>query len=126
MLVTNSNANRSAADLDFQTIVDILRWRAENQPDQILYKFLEDGEVETSSITYEQLDSAARSIAASLQLSSPAGARALLLYPAGIDFIAAFLGCLYAGIIAVPVYPPNPQRPDRGLGKFTAIALNSG
>src|SRR5215471_1256444 len=126
MVVWNPNLNLGASDLDFETIVSVLRWRAENQPEQVLYKFLEDGEVESSSITFERLDSAARSIAASLQLSSPAGTRALLLYPAGIDFIAAFLGCLYAGIIAVPVYPPNPQRPDRGLGKFTAIALNSG
>jgi len=126
--MTTSNARKpsTVVSTEFDNLVDLLRWRASIQPDQILYRFLADGETEQSNISYGQLDRAARSIAALLQLSNPCGARALLLFPPGIDFIAAFLGCLYAGVIAVPVYPPNPSRPDRGLGKFTAIALNSG
>ncbi len=47
------------------------------------------------------------------------GQRALLLYPAGLEFIAAFFGCLYAGVIAVPVYPP---RRNRSLNRIQAIA----
>jgi acyl-CoA synthetase (AMP-forming)/AMP-acid ligase II len=48
-----------------------------------------------------------------------AGERALLLYPAGLDFIAGFLGCLYAGVVAVPVYPP---RRNRSMTRIQAIA----
>ena len=47
------------------------------------------------------------------------GERALLLYPAGLDFIAAFFGCLYAGVVAVPAYPP---RRNRSLSRIQAIA----
>ncbi|MEO1693572.1 MAG: AMP-binding protein, partial [Cyanobacteria bacterium J06631_6] len=50
------------------------------------------------------------------------GERALLLYPPGLEFIAAFLGCLYAGVIAVPVYPP---RKGQGLFKLQSIAADS-
>ena len=50
------------------------------------------------------------------------GQRALLLYPAGLDFIAAFFGCLYAGVVAVPAYPP---RRNRSLSRIEAIADDS-
>ena len=46
------------------------------------------------------------------------GERALLLYPAGLDFIVAFFGCLYAGVVAVPAYPP---RRNRSLSRIQAI-----
>ena len=127
MVVSNIEDRISTlCDVDFDNLVDLLCWRASAQTDQILYRFLADGEVEDRQITYGQLDCAARAIAASLQVPIPVGERALLLYAPGIDFVAAFFGCLYAGVIAVPVYPPNPSRPDRGLEKLTAIALNSG
>src|SRR5581483_3609542 len=102
------------ADLAFQqgrrTLVDILRWRALNQPDQRAYTYLVDGETEEMSMTYAQLDRGARAIAASLQARARPGERALLLYQPGLDYIAAFMGCLYAGMIAVPAYPPSSPR----------------
>jgi acyl-CoA synthetase (AMP-forming)/AMP-acid ligase II len=88
-------------------IVDILRNRALYQPKQLAFTFLLDGETESSSITYQELDLKARAIAAHLQSNIPMGERALLLYPSGLEFIAAFLGCLYAGVIAIPAYPPK-------------------
>src|SRR5581483_2209738 len=92
------------------TLVDILRWRSLNQPDQQAYTFLLDGEAEQASVTYAQLDRQARSIAATLRERAPVGGRALLLYQPGLDYISAFWGCLYAGIIAVPAYPPSSGR----------------
>ncbi|TGO03690.1 hypothetical protein PN36_02185 [Candidatus Thiomargarita nelsonii] len=95
-----------------QTLVELLRHRAQNQPDKHAYTFLKDGETEELSLTYAQLDKRVRTIAAKLQQISTAGERVLLLYPQGIDYIAAFFGCLYAAIIAVPTYPPRRNRPD--------------
>ena len=93
------------------SLVDILRWRAERQPDRLAYRFLADGEVEEATFTYAELDRRARAIGALLQDLSARGDRALLLYPASLDYVAAFFGCLYGGIVAVPAYPPRPNRP---------------
>ena len=92
------------------TLFDILRWRSSHQPDQRAYTFLSDGEMEQANLTYAQLDQQSRSIAAMLQEYTSPGERALLVYQPGLDYISAFMGCLYAGIIAVPVYPPSSKR----------------
>lgn len=92
------------------TFVDLLRQRAEETPDRTIYTFLVNGEQETAHLTCRELDRQARSIAALLQSFQAEGERVLLLYPPGLEFIAAFFGCLYAGAIAVPAYPPRNQR----------------
>ncbi|MDJ0718180.1 MAG: fatty acyl-AMP ligase [Prochloraceae cyanobacterium] len=99
------------------TIVDILLRRSENQPNKKAYTFLKDGETEEVSLTYEELDQRARGIASHLQAWQ--GERALLLYPSGLEFITAFFGCLYSGVVAVPVYPP---RPNQKLSRLLSIA----
>ena len=91
-------------------LISILNYRAERNPQQTAYIFLKDREKQEQKITYKQLRQNAKSIAAYLQVSVPQGSRALLLYPQGLDFICAFLGCLYAGVIAVPVYPPKSNQ----------------
>jgi len=112
--------NRTRAKLS--SLVDLLRWRALEQPEHQIYTYLIDGEAEGGHLTYEALDSQARAIGALLQSYKAAGERALLLYPAGLEFIAAFFGCLYAGVIAVPLPPPNTAQPQRALSRFRAIA----
>ncbi|WP_392534212.1 amino acid adenylation domain-containing protein [Nostoc sp. C117] len=88
-----------------KTLLDILTSRGEYQADRQAYLFLQNGETESGSLTYGELDKQARAIAVHLQ--SMQGERALLLYPSGLEFITAFFGCLYAGVVAVPVYPPR-------------------
>ncbi len=118
----NLNTRISASAFDFSTLVELLRWRATQQPEQSIYTFLTDGERQEESYTFAELDRRARIIGASLQEQTRPGERVLLIYPSGLDFIAAFFGCLYAGVIAVPVYPPSAVRNDRSLMKFRAIA----
>ena len=103
------------------TLVDLLRERACLEPDFALYTFLVDGEAEEERLTCAELDRRARMIAAGLSQLAP-GERVLLLYPPGLDYIAAFFGCLYAGVVAVPVYPP---RHDRSLARLQAITLDA-
>ncbi|MFN7502418.1 MAG: fatty acyl-AMP ligase, partial [Dolichospermum sp.] len=76
-------------------------------PNQLAYIFLKNRENQEQNITYQQLSQNSKNIAIKLQSLIPKGSRALLLYPQGLEFINAFLGCLYAGIIAVPAYPPK-------------------
>jgi acyl transferase domain-containing protein/acyl-CoA synthetase (AMP-forming)/AMP-acid ligase II/acyl carrier protein len=104
------------------TFVDILRRRANNQPNAIAYLFLPDGETEEIRLTYHELDIRARSIAAQLQRQGARGERALLLYPSGWEFICAFFGCLYAGVVAVPAYPPRRNQHRKRLQAIVADA----
>ena len=89
------------------TLVELLGWRAANQTGAPAYTFLKDGEMEEQSFTYDQLDRQARAIGAELQAIGASGERVLLLYHPGLEFIPAFFGCLYAGAVAVPAYPPR-------------------
>ncbi len=103
-------------------LVDLLRHRAAHQGHDRAYTYLVDGEQEELHLTYRELDRRARAIGAQLQELELSGERALLLYPAGLDFIAAFFGCLYAGVVAVPAYPP---RRNRSLGRVENISVNA-
>ena len=85
------------------TLVEILRWRSQHQPDRHAYTYLKDGEIEKDRVSYAQLDRKVRSVAAALQDYGAANERVLLLLPPGIDYIVGFFGCLYAGATAVPM-----------------------
>jgi acyl-CoA synthetase (AMP-forming)/AMP-acid ligase II len=93
------------------TLVELLRERADKRSDLRAYTFLADGEAESGHFTFMELDRQARAIAALLQQRTRKGDRVLLLYPPGLEFVAAFFGSLYAGVMAVPAYPPRPNRP---------------
>ncbi len=104
------------------SIVEILQARAASTPDRNAYQFLSYGNGADVALSYGELDAAAHAIAAHLRSCTVPGDRALLLYRPGLDFVQGFLGCLYAGVIAVPAYPPHPTRPARDLPKLRAIA----
>jgi amino acid adenylation domain-containing protein len=92
------------------TVVELLRYRTVEQPNIEAFTFLHDGEAQQATLTYQELDRRSRAIAAQLQILGLSGERALLLYPPGIDYLPAFFGCLYAGVVAVPAYPPRNRR----------------
>ncbi len=104
------------------TLMDIVRKRSQETPDRMAFTFLSDGEREAGSLTYGELDHRSRGIASMLLRRVVPGERALLIYPPGLDFVSAFWGCLYAGVTAVPAYPPRSVRPIRGLERCKAIA----
>ncbi|NMY25586.1 non-ribosomal peptide synthetase [Pseudomonas sp. WS 5021] len=93
-----------------RTLVQSLQRRAAQTPDQVALRFLAESADDTVVLTYRDLDLRARTIAAALQASAGPGERAVLLFPSGPDYVAAFFGCLYAGVIAVPAYPPESTR----------------
>ncbi len=110
--------------MSFETLVETLRRHVRSQPDKILFRHLLTGEVDGTreELTRCEFDRRARTIGAWLQQQDAAGERVLLLYPPGVEFMAGFLGCLYAGSIAVPAYPPEPSRLGRSLPRMQAIA----
>ena len=90
--------------------VDMVQYRAQVQPEDSAFIYLTDGVSNELLLTNRELDRRSRAIGAWIQKHNLSGERVLLLYPPGLDFIAAFFGCLYGGAIAVPVYPPKRNR----------------
>ena len=110
----------------FPNFVECLRFRAEHDAMAVAFRFLSSFDDEerpiTEEVTYVELDRQARAIAASLQAQGIGqGQRVVLLFAPGISYVAAFLGCLYAGVIAVPAYPPDVARLKRALPRLLAI-----
>lgn len=93
-----------------KTLIELLQWRAEEQAHRQAYRFFSYGERGDEEWTYAELDRHARRIGGWLQAQRAEEERVVLLYPPGLDFLAAFFGCLYAGAIAVPAYPPRNKR----------------
>jgi acyl transferase domain-containing protein/acyl-CoA synthetase (AMP-forming)/AMP-acid ligase II/NADPH:quinone reductase-like Zn-dependent oxidoreductase/acyl carrier protein len=91
--------------------------RAAAAPQRTGYTFLNyvgSDVFETVDLTYGGLLDDARSIAAALQRTCRRGDRVLVMCPAGLNYIKAFFGCVLAGMIAVPAYPPrNAKHMDR-------------
>jgi acyl-CoA synthetase (AMP-forming)/AMP-acid ligase II/acyl carrier protein len=107
------------------TVVDLLHQRSLTQPDTIAFTFLEDGETQQSTLTYQQLHRRSWAIASRLQALNLNGERALLLYPPGLNYLTAFFGCLYAGVVAIPAYPPRNQRKTPRISAITTDAQPS-
>lgn len=107
------------------TLVELLRNRAILTPEGHAYTFLTDGRKASAPLTYGELDRQARAIAALLQRHQAKGERALLLYPQSLEVVAAFAGCLYAGVIAIPVPPPESGRLKRTLPRLRAIVRDA-
>jgi acyl-CoA synthetase (AMP-forming)/AMP-acid ligase II len=113
----------SAPALAWESLVELGRTRAATLGDQPLYSFYPDrAGQEADHLTFAGLDLRARAIGAALQRLGAGGQRALLLYPPGLEFVAAFFGCLYGGVVAVPAYPP---RSARNLPRLLEIARDA-
>lgn len=105
-----------------QTIPDLLTLRASQRPHTVAYRYLTGDGQETSSITYQELERQAQALAAALQCYAAPLERIVLIFPSGLEFIKAFFGCLYAGIVAVPLHTP---RPGRHNDRLSAILANT-
>jgi acyl-CoA synthetase (AMP-forming)/AMP-acid ligase II len=112
----------SESGFEPSTLVELLRFRALHQPQKRAYTFLEDGDTKEIHLTYEELDRRAQIIAARLQCTGATEERVLILHPPGLEYIAAFFGCLYAGAVAVPAYPP---RRNRSISRLQAIVADA-
>ncbi|WP_194905548.1 non-ribosomal peptide synthetase [Catenulispora rubra] len=104
-----------------ESLAEVLIRRGAEQPDREALTFLGD-DGNAVELTYAELDARARAVAAVLADTCSVGDRALLLYPPGPEYVAGFFGCLYAGVIAVPAYPPLDARQ---AARLTGIAADA-
>ncbi len=110
--------------LEPDNLVALLEWLAASRPGDTAYVFLQDADEGALRMTYAELRDAAKRIAVHL-LGSGCGQDqpVLLIFNPGLDYICAFFGCLYAGAIPVPAYPPAHAR---RLERLQAVAVDAG
>lgn len=110
----------------YSHFVEVARQRAVEHPERDCVIFLEDGENKldnsgnSASMTYQQNDQAACQVAAALQKRGiKQGERVLVILPNSLEFVKIFYGCLYGGILAVPLSEPaGPQNMEAYLETF--------
>jgi amino acid adenylation domain-containing protein len=90
----------------FLTFVDLVQARASERPEHVAFTFASRDGASRQDLTLGELDRRARALAAQIGELALQGERALLAYPPGLDYVVAYFGCLYAGVVAVPMYPP--------------------
>ncbi|OXM44094.1 AMP-binding protein [Amycolatopsis thailandensis] len=109
------------------TVLGALRRLCSVEPARLLFTWVGDDGRDAGTLTAGGLGEATDKIATALRgWGLRAGDRAVLVYPPGLDFIAAFTGCLAAGVVPVPVYPPDPTRPGRSMDTFAKIVADCG
>jgi acyl-CoA synthetase (AMP-forming)/AMP-acid ligase II/acyl carrier protein len=134
-MYTDTNSDRAASNGVFEvapidcpdwllsehTLVDVVRFWARMQPSSTAYLYVASGREQ--SLSFGQLDRRARAIAHALRRRQERGTRALLFHGLGLEFVEGFFGCLYAGIIAVPMHP---GRGKSGAARASAVARDCG
>jgi phthiocerol/phenolphthiocerol synthesis type-I polyketide synthase C len=107
------------------SFVELVRASAERNPDRIWGRWLPDGEHESATVTFAELDTRSRQVAVALLQQVSPGDRVLVMCEPGLEYVYAFLGCLYAGAIAVPAYPPSPMMLERSLPRLQAVVTDA-
>lgn len=118
-----SSTSPRVEDQQYPLLRQIISQHAARFPDRPALVFLENGETPAETLSYLQLHRRAEALARGLGARGLVGERALLLFPSGIDYVVTFLGCLYAGVVAVPIYPP---RNNWHAQRVASIARNAG
>lgn len=115
----------TTATRPMESLVHALSELSESIPTHVAYTFLVDGENEEENITFRELDWRARAVAARLLRTGKPGDRVALVFESGINYISAMTGCFYAGMVAVPIYPPDPMRLQRTVSRLHAVMADA-
>lgn len=107
------------------SFVEIGQWRADRHGNQPAYTFLRPGRNEAETISYELLDQRVRAVAAALMASGQRGQRVLIVQQPGLEYIVSLYACMYAGMVAVPVYPLDGFRLQHTLPRLQAITRDA-
>ena len=108
--------NRPETDV-FPNLVDLLRGRAD-LGGEYGFRFLAGRDDREERLSLVDLDRRARAVASHLMARGLKGERAILCYPPGVEFLVGLFGSLYAGMVAVPAYPPRSHKPDARLSSI--------
>ena len=105
-----------------ETLLESFKWRLKKDADTLAFVWYEEGERVSDSVTFQQLWDRATVVSAFLQKKGCTGRNVVLLYPIeGLDYIVGFYGCVLAGAVPVPTYPPDPTQIHRTMKRFAGI-----
>jgi acyl-CoA synthetase (AMP-forming)/AMP-acid ligase II len=110
------------------TILGALENWVSLQPNKSAWNFIDESGKVTESFSYLELDRASTSLAAYLlnTCGIKSGDRLLLVFIPGLHYAVSLIACFKAGIIAVPVFPPDPRKLEKDIHHFVSIASSSG
>ncbi len=110
-----------------ETVLDRFRRHVPQRSERDLYVFIDDKGQDAGRLTYRRFAGRVECLAARLttELGLAAGNRVLLVYPPSAEFVTAFVACMAAGLVPVPVAPPNPFKLGANLKAFESIAADS-
>jgi acyl-CoA synthetase (AMP-forming)/AMP-acid ligase II len=111
-------------DAHYPDLISHFRALARTVPNKTAVTFLARGEVEDARLTFAQMDRRARSLGAYFQQQRAQGARAVMLFEAGVETIYAFLGCVYGSVIAVPMPAPVSGNVERYLARVRNVVVD--
>jgi acyl-CoA synthetase (AMP-forming)/AMP-acid ligase II len=111
------------ASIGAASFPQVLAERARERQDDVAFTFL--GDVGESPLTYGELNERAHAIGVAIRAAGGSGERAVIVYPPGLDYVAALFGCFRASAVAVPAYPPDPTRPERAFTRLAAIVRDA-
>lgn len=106
-------------------LVELLERRAQADPSRILYEFDRGDSFGRDRRTYGELWAAARKVATTLRAATHEGDRVILMYPPGLEFFEAFFGCMVAGAIPVPLFPPPRSRSGSRMEHFVRVCQDA-
>ncbi len=106
-----------------KTYIEVIKKRVTADPEHVVFRFLDNGIDESEAFSYNQLETRSKALGAAMQQYARKGERVLLLFPAGLKYVASLFACFYSGMIAVPAYPP---RRNRNLNRVLTIIEDSG
>ncbi|MDD0814755.1 LLM class flavin-dependent oxidoreductase [Curvibacter sp. HBC28] len=109
-----------------QTFTEVLPWRAQTCPDDLAYAFYSEDLSQRQDLSYRELHQRALALAGRLAREHAPGERVLMLFAPGLSFALGFWACLYAGLLPMPVYPPNRQQRAERLLAIARDAQASG
>jgi acyl-CoA synthetase (AMP-forming)/AMP-acid ligase II len=89
----------------WNSFVELLQLKAQEQPKDLAFTYLNENGGQEATLSFHELNCRAKAVGGYLQSVAKPGERVLLFFPSGLDFIVSFFGCLYAGLIAIPVFP---------------------
>ncbi len=103
-------------------LLTVLNQNFEQFAQKLAYAYLKDGEEITEQLTFKALEKRVHAVAGYLQQQNCSTKQALLIFENGLDYVTAFLSCIYAKTVAVPLHPIGKNKP---ISRIRAIAQDS-